>query len=300
MNDAEISRRNRAKMGQSILGEIPLERIAELPTMLYRALRQEDREQLLAIHEECFPVRYEKHFYDKALEGEHFSVAAFIAGEHSAHVHTPRGVVNSLKYSKEAMEWSTSPASRPPAECSSPPVGHERGSGEEMAAVIISQISCQQEFQDDVLRDKNKLHKVAYICTLGVWPKYRQHKLAKTLLQALMKKAESDEEVKAVSLHVLTTNQIAVKFYEDNGFVRLKRIPDFYVIGGKNCDAFLYAKYMHGGESPPSFLSRCALLVQMPLSILCSRLLPRFNGIAKNLLGCSDERNGCEGKYHPA
>eukprot|EP00960_Hanusia_phi_P016456 484974-Hanusia_phi.AAC.1 len=149
-----------------------------------------------------------------------------------------------------------------------------------------------------------------------------------------MKKAESDEEVKAVSLHVLTTNQvrreervretegrqegrawgagkvetrsyrargggngreegggrreqssltgsqIAVKFYEDNGFVRLKKIPDFYLIGqlfnlftlphstslpcfssllisfflifflagGRSCDAFLYAKYMHGGE----------------------------------------------------
>jgi hypothetical protein len=49
---------------------------------------------------------------------------------------------------------------------------------EELAAVIISQISKQDELEDRVLLDTNSSHKVAYICTLGVFPQFRQHRLA--------------------------------------------------------------------------------------------------------------------------
>ena len=50
---------------------------------------------------------------------------------------------------------------------------------------------------------------------------------------------ESDEEVKAISLHVLTTNAIALRFYENNGFSRIRTLHDFYKIGGQSCDAYL-------------------------------------------------------------
>jgi len=35
--------------------------------MVFRSLEAHDRQQLVDLHEECFPVRYEAAFYDKVL-----------------------------------------------------------------------------------------------------------------------------------------------------------------------------------------------------------------------------------------
>jgi len=41
--------------------------------------------QLLAIHDECFPVKYEPSFYDRSLNGQLFSSAAFIEDNGAGH-----------------------------------------------------------------------------------------------------------------------------------------------------------------------------------------------------------------------
>ena len=55
----------------------------------------------------------------------------------------------------------------------------------------------------------------------------------------ITRRVEVEEEIKAISLHVLTTNQIAVRFYEQNGFTRLRTLKGFYTIQGQLCDAHL-------------------------------------------------------------
>lgn len=48
--------------------------------VILRELARRDREQLVALHDECFPVSYETQFYDKAVDGKLFSTAATIMG----------------------------------------------------------------------------------------------------------------------------------------------------------------------------------------------------------------------------
>lgn len=300
--------------GSSVLGQVTESRLEHLPPVVYRVLRPEDRQQLLAIHEECFPVKYEPSFYDRSVCGDLFSSAAFIdcsanrssacmdsprpphcaqpvsiaaappplqntlpdfesrgkerevvgvvlphydgamsgmmggrgrggevreggreGGEGGEHSGVAKGATGELLETRRAAEEKGGLApdtlvrdTRMPAGRGAPEalsrcekaflpegtpgsthsggeprslerVGREEGHGgkgrgglgrdrgqspapsldrEELAAVIISQISKQDELEDRVLLDTNSSHKVAYICTLGVFPQFRQHRLA--------------------------------------------------------------------------------------------------------------------------
>ena len=280
--------------GSSVLGQVTESRLEHLPPVVYRVLRPEDRQQLLAIHEECFPVKYEPSFYDRSVCGDLFSSAAFIdcsanrstacmdsprplhcaqpvstaaappplqntlpdfesrgkerevvgvvlphydgamsgmmggrgrggevgaGGEGGEHSGVAKGATGELLETRRAAEETGGLApdtlvrdTRMPAGRGTPHsthsggeprslerVGREEGHGgkgrgglgrdrgqspapsldrEELAAVIISQISKQDELEDRVLLDTNSSHKVAYICTLGVFPQFRQHRLA--------------------------------------------------------------------------------------------------------------------------
>eukprot|EP00291_Cryptomonas_curvata_P001898 CAMPEP_0172193050 /NCGR_PEP_ID=MMETSP1050-20130122/24718_1 /TAXON_ID=233186 /ORGANISM="Cryptomonas curvata, Strain CCAP979/52" /LENGTH=230 /DNA_ID=CAMNT_0012868521 /DNA_START=138 /DNA_END=827 /DNA_ORIENTATION=- len=224
--------------GSSKLGEVPTERVDRLPQIRYRTLKASDRQELIDLHQQCFPVHYESQFYDKALDGRLWSCVAMINAlgddatplDARARGHSPRPTVANLSYAD--------------------PASH-RG-GEELAAAIISQISPQGEFEDAVLHERDPAHHVAYICTLGVCPAFRKHGLATRLLAQLVAHVESEPHVKALALHVLTTNEVALRFYEGNGFRRLRLLPGFYTIGGRACDAYLYARHFHGGAPASS------------------------------------------------
>lgn len=57
---------------------------------------------------------------------------------------------------------------------------------------------------------------VAYILSLGVHKKFRRNGIGSLLLDALINYLRTSEKtkVKAIFLHVLTTNQPAILFYE--------------------------------------------------------------------------------------
>lgn len=64
---------------------------------------------------------------------------------------------------------------------------------------------------------------LAYILSLGVHRKYRRNGIATTLLETFMEHLQSSEQnskIKAIYLHVLTTNQPAIVFYERYKWVR--------------------------------------------------------------------------------
>lgn len=63
---------------------------------------------------------------------------------------------------------------------------------------------------------------IAYILSLGVLKQYRRNGIASLLLDSLIKHLTTSErkKVKAVFLHVLTTNSAAIKFYEHRKLVQ--------------------------------------------------------------------------------
>lgn len=55
---------------------------------------------------------------------------------------------------------------------------------------------------------------------------------------------------KAIYLHVLATNCVAIKFYERRRFKVHSFLPYYYSIQGKPRDGYLYVLYINGGKPP--------------------------------------------------
>lgn len=93
---------------------------------------------------------------------------------------------------------------------------------------------------------------VGYILSLGVHKKHRRNGIGSLLLDALLKHLTTLErlKVKAIFLHVLTTNQAAILFYENRGFRMHSFLPYYYSIRGNCKDGFTYVSYINGGHPP--------------------------------------------------
>ncbi|XP_064613621.1 N-alpha-acetyltransferase 60-like [Liolophura sinensis] len=97
---------------------------------------------------------------------------------------------------------------------------------------------------------------VAYILSLGVVNDFRRHGIASLLLDSLLSYLTTSERhhCKAVYLHVLSTNNIAIRFYERRNFRPHSFLPYYYSIGGKPKDGYSYVLYLNGGQPPWSLL----------------------------------------------
>ena len=103
------------------------------------------------------------------------------------------------------------------------------------------------EMQSLLLPDPERHPHLFYIMTLGTADDYRQHGLASFLVQqCIAQQIETDSSCGTLYLHVLDTNQAAIRFYEKLGFYRVKLIPNYYTIDGEMRHCYLYAKYFHG------------------------------------------------------
>ncbi|XP_044766429.1 N-alpha-acetyltransferase 60 isoform X2 [Coccinella septempunctata] len=93
---------------------------------------------------------------------------------------------------------------------------------------------------------------MAYILSLGVLKEYRRNGVATLLLDSLLSYLVSNERrrVKAVFLHVLTTNAAAIMFYEKRKFKLHSFLPYYYCIEGRCKDGFMYVLYINGGHGP--------------------------------------------------
>ena len=98
--------------------------------------------------------------------------------------------------------------------------------------------------------------KIGYILSLGVVKEYRQNGIASFMLENLIAHLTSsdNQDVKAMYLHVLTTNSKAISFYEHRGFRPHLFLPYYYAIKGKRKDGFTYVLYINGGHPPWSLL----------------------------------------------
>lgn len=98
---------------------------------------------------------------------------------------------------------------------------------------------------------------VAYILSLGVVRSYRRSGVATMLLDVLINhlagpvpQPPHEHRVKAIFLHVLTTNNEAILFYEKRRFRLHSFLPYYYLIKGHCKDGFTYVYYVNGGHAP--------------------------------------------------
>lgn len=93
---------------------------------------------------------------------------------------------------------------------------------------------------------------VGYILSLGVRRAYRRNGIASLLLEQLLAHVTAPERssVKAVFLHVLSSNTPAIRFYQRCHFRLHSFLPYYYYIRGKCKDGFTYVLYVNGGHAP--------------------------------------------------
>ncbi|KAK9881494.1 hypothetical protein WA026_016376 [Henosepilachna vigintioctopunctata] len=91
---------------------------------------------------------------------------------------------------------------------------------------------------------------IGYILSLGVLKEYRRNGVATLLLDSLLSYLTSNirRKVKAVFLHVLTSNSAAIMFYEKRRLHSF--LPYYYCIQGRCKDGFMYVHYINGGHGP--------------------------------------------------
>ena len=79
-------------------------------------------------------------------------------------------------------------------------------------------------------------YKIGYILSLGVVKEFRKQGIASFLLENLIVHLTTSDQydVKGVYLHVLTTNNAAIQFYEHRGFRPHLFLPYYYAIGNYN------------------------------------------------------------------
>ncbi|TDH03398.1 hypothetical protein EPR50_G00162600 [Perca flavescens] len=91
---------------------------------------------------------------------------------------------------------------------------------------------------------------VAYILSLGVVKDFRKHGIGSLLLDSLKEhiSTTAQDHCKAIYLHVLTTNNTAIHFYENRDFSQHHYLPYYYSIRGVLKDGFTYVLYINGAH----------------------------------------------------
>lgn len=141
-------------------------------------------------------------------------------------------------------------------------------------AFIVCQVkhltSCNVEDQGIVGRQHLEDTTAAYILSLGVLKTFRRYGIASLLLDTLLSHLRSDlSGINVVFLHVLTTNSVAISFYERRGFHQHTTLPFYYCIQGQLLDGFSYVLYINGGRAPCTLLECCSNLSRS-LTTVCS------------------------------
>lgn len=70
------------------------------------------------------------------------------------------------------------------------------------------------------------------------------------LLDTLLQFLKTETDCKAIYLHVLCSNLVAINFYEKKNFVQRIYLPNYYTIDGQLQDGFCYVLYMNNGQPP--------------------------------------------------
>lgn len=171
----------------------------------YRSILPGDYDALKHLHEEMFPVRYSKKFYEDAVMGiglrkkPLYSLIAVKDGEMVGFV------LGQFMSMNETDEKDLIDSSKLPIE------GEGGQDGDNRSTLSAAQVNAHLDRLQFM-----------YILTLGCIPKYRRKGLASTLMKHLISHAQEQPTCAAVYLHVIHYNQIAINFYTKHVFEYIK------------------------------------------------------------------------------
>lgn len=187
-----------------------------------RPIQPQDREIIQQLHEEWFPVDYQSEFYDDLVLGKI--------------CHTGEDL-----YTRVVLDTTTATT------------------GDDNHKIVACIVAARIPFSRLNRKSRELLlppnvfgiqrHSSAcYIMTLGTIPDYRKLGLATMLVQQCVQDLiVPDETCGALYLHVITSNQRAIRFYEERlGFFQVQEISNYYTIDEEFHNCYLYAKYFHG------------------------------------------------------
>ncbi|XP_054445470.1 N-alpha-acetyltransferase 60 isoform X1 [Pteronotus mesoamericanus] len=125
-----------------------------------------------------------------------------------------------------------------------------------IVAEIKSRTKIHKEDGDILASNFSVDTQVAYILSLGVVKEFRKHGIGSLLLESLKDhiSTTAQDHCKAIYLHVLTTNNTAINFYENRDFKQHHYLPYYYSIRGVLKDGFTYVLYINGGHPPWTIL----------------------------------------------
>ncbi|KAI7803583.1 N-alpha-acetyltransferase 60 [Triplophysa rosa] len=130
---------------------------------------------------------------------------------------------------------------------------------------------------------------VAYILSLGVVKEFRKHGIGSLLLDSLKEhiSTTAQDHCKAIYLHVLTTNNTAIYFYENRDFKQHHYLPYYYSIRGVLKDGFTYVLYINGGHPPWTILYPFLYVTPRFLDSLCTDYIHHIGSALASLSPCS-------------
>ncbi|KAM5198840.1 N-alpha-acetyltransferase 60 isoform 3-T5 [Hipposideros larvatus] len=144
-----------------------------------------------------------------------------------------------------------------------------------IVAEIKSRTKIHKEDGDILASNFSVDTQVAYILSLGVVKEFRKHGIGSLLLETLKDhiSTTAQDHCKAIYLHVLTTNNTAINFYENRDFKQHHYLPYYYSIRGVLKDGFTYVLYINGGHPPwtilyPFLLNALGLCASKPEPLL--------------------------------
>lgn len=256
--------------------------------VIFRPVREQDKETIRMLHEECFPVRYNEDFYESMVlnkmpgGGEDqlmFSCVAVLQSFLCCSSHKDGSYLQSGDVSLEDCNGSAYGPIQPSplifsqqnpmlnfykgkahANTESDPPEIENGiHNSAIVGFVVGSFfrssKCPQNIRPLLVRNTKKHSLMFYIMTLGAVPEFRKKGLGSELVKRCLELARSEHKCGVVYLHVIRYNTNAIRFYEKLGFVRITEIPDYYCIDGDNYNCFLYAKFINGNETKPSLFT---------------------------------------------
>ena len=191
-------------------------------TLEYRPVQPNDLNELKQLHELFFPLSYSDAFYNRAVKG---------IGIHGKRLYSIIVIDNIINENNIIIPKM---------------VGF-------VLAQFINVLDCGDEsLYYHSLFQIPKHNKVCYILTIGIIETYRKHGIATYLIKQVIQYAKSNSKCGCVYLHVIDYNKVAMQFYENNNFIKLRYIEEFYTIHNQPYSSYLYIYYMNDALNPDS------------------------------------------------
>lgn len=213
-------------------------------SVTFRRIGPQDRVIIQKLHEQWFPVLYHDDFYD--------DLAADRPGQFGGPLYS------CLAVRKRHWRQQEIEASVDTIETGSLPLSSGPDDDEIIIASVIGTFVPAASLTESLQRllfSDGRYTRLFYLMTLGCQDKHRKEGWGTTMVERSLRFAEHDPECGGVYLHVITFNHAAIRLYEKLGFYRVQEIVNYYSIGNKKYNCYLYAKYLNGNRGHLGFLN---------------------------------------------